>query len=142
MASLRIVIADDHRLFAKTLEALVAGEPSLEVIGIAEDGLEAIELAASLSPDVILMDIDMPRLDGLSATARIRALGLGAAVIVLTASDDPAHSQRALAAGAAAYLTKDRVATTLLPTIAKVTGARASLTADGGADFAGRARVG
>ena len=142
MASVRIVIADDHRLFAKTLEALVAGEPELEVVGVAEDGVEAIELSATLSPDLVLMDIDMPRLDGLTATARMRELGLSAAVIVLTASDDPAHSQQALSIGAAAYLTKDRVATTLLPTIAKVTGARASLTADGGADFAGRARVG
>jgi two-component system, NarL family, response regulator len=142
MASLRILIADDHRLFAKTLEALVAGEPGLEIVGVAEDGLEALQLSMSLSPDLVLMDIDMPRLDGLRATARLRELGLGAAVIVLTASDDPAHSQAALGAGAAAYLTKDRVGTALVPTILKVTGSRASLTADGGADFAGRARVG
>lgn len=142
MAPLRILIADDHRLFAKTLQALIAGERELEVVGVAENGVEALRLAATLSPDLVLMDIDMPQLDGLAATARIRELGLGTAVIVLTASDDPAHSQSALVAGAAAYLTKDRVATALLPTIAKVTEARASLTADGGADVAGRARVG
>ena len=142
MASLRIVIADDHRLFAKTLEALLAGEGDLQVVGVADDGIEALQLAMSLAPDVVLLDIDMPRLDGLATADRLRTLGIDAAVVILTASDDPEHSRRALAAGAAAYLTKDRVAASLVPTILAATGARASLTADGGADFAGRARVG
>ena len=139
---MRVLIADDHRLFAKTLEALLAGEPDLEVVALAQDGLEALQLAATLLPDIVLMDIDMPRLDGLTATERVRDLGLGAAVVVLTASDAPEHSERALRAGAAAYLTKDRVAHALLPTIRAATGASGTLSADGGADVAGRARVG
>ena len=142
MAALRVLIADDHRLFAKTLEALLAGEPDLELVGVAGTGLEALRLAASLDPDVVLMDVDLPELDGLTAAARMRDLGFGAAVVVLTASDDPAHSRRALEVGAAAYLTKDRVATKLMSTIREATGAPARLTADGGADVAGRARVG
>jgi DNA-binding NarL/FixJ family response regulator len=137
----RVLIADDHPLFAKTLDALLAGEPELEVVGIAEDGLEAIGLSAALGPDIVLMDIDMPHLDGLAATKRIRELGLAARIIVLTASTDPADAQRAYEAGAAGYLTKDRVATALVPAVLSAAGARATLSADGGAELAGRARV-
>jgi two-component system, NarL family, response regulator DesR len=142
VAALRVLIADDHRLFAKTVEALLAGEPDLEVVAVAGDGLEALRLATSLLPDLVLMDVDMPRLDGLTATARLRALLPATAVIVLTSSLDPAHSARAFQAGAAAYVTKDRIATALLPAIRAATGAPGRLSADGGADVAGGARVG
>jgi DNA-binding NarL/FixJ family response regulator len=137
----RVLIADDHPLFAKTLDALLAGEPGLEVVGIAEDGLDAVGLSAALGPDIVLMDIEMPHLDGLAATRRIRELGLPTRIIVLTASTDPADAQRAYEAGAAGYLTKDRVASALVPAILAAAGARATLSADGGAELAGRARV-
>lgn len=142
MASIRVLIADDHALFAKTLEALLAGEPELEVVGVASDGLEAVGLAAALAPDVVLMDADMPRLDGFAATRRVCGLGLGTAVLLLTASGDARKSQRALEAGALGYLTKDRIGEALVPAIRSVAGARGRLSADGGADLAGRARVG
>ena len=141
MTPTRVLIADDHRLFAKTLEALLAGEADFEVVGIAEDGVEALQLATVLAPDVVLMDVDMPRLDGLAATKRLRLLG-GPAVVLLSAADDAASSPAALEAGAVAYLTKDRVAHILVDTLRKLTAARASLSADGGADLAGRAHVG
>jgi DNA-binding NarL/FixJ family response regulator len=138
----RVLIADDHSLFAKTLEALLAGTGEIEVIGTAADGLEAVALCATLCPDVVLMDIEMPHLDGLAATRRLRELGLSSATIVLTASDDPGKSQAAREAGAIAYLTKDRVAEALVPAILLAAGAHARLSADGGADVADRARVG
>jgi DNA-binding NarL/FixJ family response regulator len=142
VGSIRVLIADDHSLFAKTLEALLAGTGNIEVVGIAADGLEAVALSATLCPDVVLMDIDMPHLDGLAATRRVRELGLGSMTIVLTASDDPHKSQEAREAGAIGYLTKDRIAEALVPAILSVAGARARLSADGGAELAGRARVG
>ena len=142
MGQVRVLIADDHPLFAKTLEALLAGTPELEIVGFAADGLEAVGLAASLCPDVILMDVEMPHLDGIAATRRIRELGLGIATIVLTASDDPNTSQRAFEAGATGYLTKDRLTYSLGPVVLAAAGARARLSGDGGAELAGRARVG
>ena len=137
-----MLIADDHPLFAKTIGAMLAGEDGLEVVAYAGDGLEAVALSATLVPDVVLMDLDMPHLDGLAATRRIVELGLPTQMVVLTASDDPADSQRAHAAGAAAYLTKDRIATSLVTAIHAAAGTRATLSADGGAELAGRARVG
>ena len=142
MASIRVLIADDHPLFAKTLEALLAGTREIEIVGTAADGLEAVALAATLCPDVVLMDVDMPHLDGLSATRRVRELGLGSAVVVLTASADAGKSREAREAGAVGYLTKDRIAEALMPAILSVAEARGTLSADGGADLAGRARVG
>jgi DNA-binding NarL/FixJ family response regulator len=138
----RVLIADDHALFAKTLEAILAGTPGIEVVGFAEDGLEAVGLAAALSPDVVLMDIEMPHLDGIAATRRLRDLGVGIPVVVLTASADPRLAQQALEAGAKGYLTKDRVATALVPAVLEVAGAPARLSGDGAADVGGRARVG
>ena len=142
MGSIRVLIADDHPLFAKTLQALLAGTPEIEVVGTAADGLEAVALSATLGPDVVLMDVDMPHLDGLAATRRLRELGLSSAVLVLTASADGRKSQQAREAGALGYLTKDRIAEALVPAILSVAGERARLSADGGADLAGRARVG
>jgi DNA-binding NarL/FixJ family response regulator len=142
VAPIRVLIADDHRLFAKTLEAVLAGEPDLELVGIAADGVEALHLASTLRPDIVLMDVDMPRLDGISATRRLHELQLGAAVLILTASLEPEDSAAALEAGAAGYLTKDRVAQALVQTIRGLAERRDTLSADGGADVAGRARVG
>ena len=137
-----MLIADDHRLFAKTLEALLAGENDFELVGIAEDGIEALQLVNVLAPDIVLMDVEMPRLDGITATKRLRRLAGGPIVVLLSASPDPASSTAALEAGAVAYLTKDRIAHDLVRALRKLAEARASLSADGGADLAGRARVG
>ena len=141
MGPVRVLIADDHALFAKTLEAILSGTPGIEVVGIAEDGLEAVGLAVTLSPDLVLMDLEMPHLDGLAATRRLRELGLGIPVVVLTASADPTHAQQAHEAGAKGYLTKDRIATALVPAVLDAAEAPARLSDDGGAELAGRARI-
>lgn len=139
---MRVLIADDHSLFAKTLDALLAGTPGIEVVGIADDGLEAVGLAVSLCPDVVLMDVEMPHLDGLAATRRLRELGLGIPVVVLSASDDSTLADAAHAAGAKGYLTKDRIVDRLVPALLAAAEAPARLTGDGSAELAGRARVG
>lgn len=142
MRPARVLIVDDHPLFAKTMAAMLAGHPKIEVVGVAADGIEALQLATRLAPDVILMDADMPRLDGLSATRRLLDLGLSARVIVLTASEDVETSRAALRAGASAFLTKGLIATSLVPAILNLAGAHATLDEDGGADIAGRRRTG
>jgi DNA-binding NarL/FixJ family response regulator len=106
--AVRILIADDHRLFAESLMALLSEDDRVEVVGIANDGVEAVALAMDLKPDVILMDLRMPVMDGLEATRRIRDLGLDAQILILTGTDAAVGSDEAAEAGASGYLRKER----------------------------------
>jgi DNA-binding NarL/FixJ family response regulator len=114
---IRVLIADDHRLFAEALEAILSSEPEIQVLGRAQTGEEAVQQALALKPDVILMDIAMPGLDGVEATKRIRREDRGACVLMLTGSNARTDVARARAAGAAAYVTKDRIAAHLIEAI-------------------------
>ncbi len=107
---MRILIADDHALFRDSLKSLLAAR-DLEVVGEAKNGREAIELAWKLKPDVVLMDLTMPEMDGLEATQRLAAELPDVKVIVLTASDDDASLFQAIKSGAKGYLLKDLEAT-------------------------------
>jgi two-component system, NarL family, nitrate/nitrite response regulator NarL len=113
----RVLIADDHRLFAEALEAILAPENRIEVAGYARDGQEAVELARTKKPDVILMDISMPVMDGFEATRRIREHDPAAAVLMLTGSNSRTDIDEARKAGAAGYVTKDRIAAELVDAI-------------------------
>jgi DNA-binding NarL/FixJ family response regulator len=113
----RILIADDHTLFAEALEALLVGDDRIAVVGRANNGREAVQLASSLLPDVVLMDISMPVMDGIEATGRILAQLPTARVLVLTGSDAPQDVDAARRAGASGYVTKDRIAAELLDAI-------------------------
>jgi two-component system nitrate/nitrite response regulator NarL len=115
-----VLIADDHRLFAQALEAILDTDQRLEVAGHAADGAEAVELAISLDPDVILMDIAMPNMDGFQATKQIRKERTHACILMLTASNSKSDVDRARAAGAAGYVTKDRIAAELIDAIIEV----------------------
>jgi DNA-binding NarL/FixJ family response regulator len=106
---LTVLIADDNGLFARALEGLLESEESIRVIARAENGETAARLAAELRPDVVLMDLSMPQLDGFEATTRIREEAPGTAIVVLTGSNDPDDVERARSAGAAGYVTKDRI---------------------------------
>ena len=118
---LRVLIADDHRLFAEALEAILASDERIEVVGQASDGSEAVELARKLGPDVVLMDVSMPGLDGFGATREIRAEGGGVRVLMLTGSNSRADVDRSRNAGASGYVTKDRIASELVAAIVDVT---------------------
>ena len=115
-----MLIADDHRLFAETLEALLTTEERVEVVGAARDGKEAVRLARKLRPDVILMDISMPVMDGFEATRRIRRRQEDACVLMLTGSNSRSDVDLARKAGAAGYVTKDRIAAELIDAIVEV----------------------
>jgi DNA-binding NarL/FixJ family response regulator len=104
---LRILLADDHPVVRAGLAGMLSAEPDLEVVGEAADGAEAVTLATSLHPDLVLMDLRMPSLDGAAATARIVSEVPGTRVIVLTTYDTDADIVRAVEAGATGYLLKD-----------------------------------
>jgi DNA-binding NarL/FixJ family response regulator len=112
-----VLIADEQPLFARSLEALLGYDDRVEVVGRARDGGEAVELTKSLSPDVVLMDINMPVMDGFEATRRIRESGSEVKVIVLTGSDSRADVTRARNAGAHGYVAKARIGSDLLEAI-------------------------
>jgi DNA-binding NarL/FixJ family response regulator len=119
---IRVLIADDHRLFAEALEAILAGETTIEVVGRARNGAEALELALELEPDVVLMDISMPVMDGVEATRRIHEARPGACVLMLTGSNTGVDVDRSRGAGAAGYITKDRIASQLVEAIVETAG--------------------
>ena len=104
---IRILVADDHPVVRAGLATLLAGEGDFQVVGEASDGAEAVVLAAALRPDVVLMDLRMPRVDGVAATQRIRAEKGGPHVLVLTTYDTDVDIVRAVEAGATGYLLKD-----------------------------------
>jgi DNA-binding NarL/FixJ family response regulator len=122
---LRVLIADEQPLFAKSLEAVLSYDDRVEVVGHAADGREAIAYTASLAPDVVLMDINMPVMDGFEATRRIRASGSETRVVVLTGSDSRADVVRAQNAGADAFVAKGRITSDLVDAIVAAAARRA-----------------
>jgi DNA-binding NarL/FixJ family response regulator len=104
---IRLLLADDHPVVRDGLRGMFSGAAGFEVVGEAADGAEAVALAGSLAPDVVLMDLRMPGLDGVGAIARMAELGLPARVLVLTTYDTDSEVLRAIEAGATGYLLKD-----------------------------------
>ena len=119
-SKIRVLIADDHRMFAEALEAILATDDRLEVAGHAGDGAEAVRVALKTRPDVILMDIAMPVMDGLEATRQIRKQWPTACVLMLTGSNSRSDVDRAHEVGAVGYVTKERVAGELIDAIVEI----------------------
>lgn len=105
--SIRVLLVDDQALFREGLRTLLSLHEDIKIVGEAGDGQEALEAAARLRPDVVLMDLQMPVLDGAAATRRLKEMGLPARVIVLTTFDDDDRVFDGLRAGAVGYLLKD-----------------------------------
>ena len=115
--TIRLLIADDHLIVRQGLQLILETEPGFELIGEASDGAEAVELAAELKPDVILMDLRMPRMDGLTAIERLQIEQPQIAIVILTTFDEDELMRQGLQAGARGYLLKDTDRNTLFNTI-------------------------
>ena len=117
--TIRVLIADDHGVVAEGLRSLIEAQADMKVIALVEDGREAVRRAMESSPDVVLMDIAMPVLNGTEATRVIRERRPQTRVIMLSAYTDPVHVYRALQAGAAGYIAKKSVANEVVDAIRK-----------------------
>ncbi|MFJ7778753.1 response regulator [Streptomyces yangpuensis] len=140
--SVRVVLVDDQPLVRSGLSVLMAGQPDLEVVGEASDGAEAVRLVGEVRPDVVVMDIRMPGMDGIEATRLITAGAGTARVLILTTFDEDDHVYGALRAGASGFVVKDMALDDLL-TAVRVVAAGDALIAPGVtrrliADFVGR----
>lgn len=120
MKKLRILLADDHTVMRTGLRTLLERQPNLEVVGETENGRQTVELSASLRPDVLVMDVGMPILNGIEATKQIVDQCSTTAVVILSMHSDEAYVMRALKAGARAYLLKDSAAADLIGAIEAV----------------------
>lgn len=134
---IRVLVVDDHRLVRQGLRALLASAPDIEVVGEARDGREAIDMATDIAPNIILMDVEMPRLGGLQATEAIQALDLASRIIILSMYSDETLVRQAMRKGARGYLLKSADRDELISTIRSVNEGNTyfgSLLSDGGMD--------
>jgi DNA-binding NarL/FixJ family response regulator len=126
--SIRILLADDHTVLRDGLRAMLERQPDMAVIGEAADGRECVRLAAEQSPDVVVMDIGMPNMNGIEATRRILADSPHIAVVILSMHQDESYILRSLKAGAKGYLLKDALRADVLEAIRAVAQGRSFLT--------------
>jgi two-component system response regulator DesR len=117
---IRVLLADDQALVRGALAALLDLEPDLTVVGEVGRGDEVVAAVASCRPDIVVMDVDMPGLDGIAATARLRAAAPGVRVLVVTTFGRPGYLRRALQAGAAGFVVKDTPARSLADAVRRV----------------------
>ena len=125
--SIRVLVVDDEQLVRTGLRMILSSEDDIDVVGEARDGQEAVERATTLRPDVVLMDIRMPGMDGLQATRRIRERTEAPRVVILTTFDLDEHVFEALRAGASGFLLKDTPGDTLVAAIRAAVGGEALL---------------
>jgi len=117
---LRILLADDHGIVRRGLKSLLESQPGLSVIGEAADGLEALRLCSELSPDLLIIDISLPLMNGIEVASRAQKLEASPGVIILSMHADESYIMRALAAGARGYLVKDATDEDLIPAVRAV----------------------
>jgi len=124
MRKTRILLADDHKLMRRGLKALIEQQPDLTVVGEADDGRQAVALATSLKPDLLVMDIGMPNLNGIEAAHQITQANPGTAIVILSMHSDESYVLRALKAGAKGYLLKDSAESDLIRAVHAVAGGK------------------
>ncbi|TAK33013.1 MAG: response regulator transcription factor [Chloroflexota bacterium] len=117
---IKVLLADDHDPFRRTLRRLLESNPDVEVVGEAENGRMAVEQADRLAPDVVVMDIAMPEINGLAATRLIRKRLAHVRVVVLTVHDSEEYVSAAFDSGASAYVLKEEMREALLPALVRV----------------------
>ena len=127
ISTVRLVIAEDHYLVRSGFRNMLASEPDLTVVGEAENGREALELCRELRPDLVLMDVRMPQMDGLQATRAIKGELPATDVLVVTTHENPEYLLEALKAGAAGYVLKDAPKRQLVNVIRRVTNGESPL---------------
>ena len=120
MEKMRILLAEDHKVVREGTRRLLESQPDFEVVGEASDGIEAVELAKKFKPEIIIMDVSMPRLNGIEATRQIKAIYPNIAILPLTGYDDDEYVFALLEAGAAGYLLKDSSGEELIEAIRQV----------------------
>ena len=120
MAKISVLLVDDHTIVRQGLRALLSAEPDLEVVGEADTGRQGVQLAQKLAPDVIVMDIAMPNLNGLEATRQIAREALSSKVLILSSYGDDEYVEQLTEAGAAGYLVKQTAANDLIKAIHEV----------------------
>ena len=121
---MRVLLADDHGIVRRGLKSLLETEPGLAVVAEAADGLEALRLCEEHTPDMLILDVGMPKLNGIEVAARAQKLDNTPRVIILSMHSDESYILRALAAGARAYLLKDATDEDLLPAVRAVAGGK------------------
>jgi two-component system response regulator NreC len=121
---IRLVVADDHAILRTGLRMLINAQPDMEVVGEAEDGIEAVQAVQKVNPDVVILDVTMPRSGGLDAIKHIAARNRSTRVLLLTMHEEPAYLRTALAAGASGYVLKKSVDADLLSAIRAVSKGR------------------
>jgi two-component system, NarL family, response regulator NreC len=116
----RILLADDHGIVRRGLKSLLESQPGLTVIGEASDGFEALRLCGELSPDLLIIDISMPKMNGIEVASRLQKLERPPGIIILSMHSDESYIMRALGAGARGYLVKDATDEDLIPAVKAV----------------------
>lgn len=124
MKEIKVLLADDHRLVRKGFRRILEDDPGMRVVGEANNGVEAIDLAGKHQPDVIVMDMSMPELDGVQATREIRKKAPGCAVLVLSMYSDEHYIRNAFEAGAKGYLLKNAIEVDLVAAVRAVAAGR------------------
>jgi DNA-binding NarL/FixJ family response regulator len=140
MSPLRIVIADDHPIFRAGLQGLLSAQPDFQVVGEAANGREAVAVVRHASPDVLLVDLQMPELDGVNAIREIRAIAPATRILVLTTYDSDGDILRAVEAGATGYLLKDTPREELFKAIRATARGDSALSPSVASKLVGRAR--
>lgn len=139
--TVRLVVADDHPVVRDGIVGMVSSDPDIEVVGEASDGAEAVALVRAFEPDVVLMDLRMPGMDGVAATRELTRLGVASRVVVLTTYDSDADVLPAIEAGATGYLLKDATREELVRAIHAAASGRAELAPSVVSRLVGRVRA-